>query len=363
MGPPAGNFTRVQVLEDSARRRRANPWRKPRGTGEAGLKIAVLIPCYNEEHTIEKVVRDFQRELPEADIFVYDNNSTDRTVELAQACGAIVRRETRQGKGNVVRSMFHDIEADVYVLVDGDDTYPAEYVHFLIAPVEEGMADMVVGDRHSNGSYEEENKRAFHDLGNRLVKGLINKLFHASLRDIMSGYRAFTRDFVKNTPIHSAGFEIETEMTLHALDKRFRIVEMPIDYRDRPAGSFSKLNTFSDGMRVLRTIFWIFKDYKPLAFFGILFLVFFICGWLVGLPVIFEFLATHAIRRIPSAILAVGLMLLSSVFLTSGLILDTIVKHQNDLYQVLFNRASGVAQTARNVGDDPEVHERQEVSR
>ncbi|RIV22819.1 glycosyltransferase [Alicyclobacillaceae bacterium I2511] len=311
------------------------------------MKIAVLIPCYNEEHTIEKVVRDFQRELPEADIYVYDNNSTDRTLALARGCGAVVRRETRQGKGNVVRSMFHDIDADFYVLVDGDDTYPADYVHFLIAPVTEGMADMVVGDRHSNGSYEVENKRPFHDLGNQLVKGLINRLFHASLCDIMSGYRVFNRDFVKNTPIHSAGFEVETEMTLHALDKRFRIVEIPIEYRDRPEGSFSKLNTVGDGMRVLRTIFWIFKDFKPLAFFGALFLIFFICGWWVGVPVIFEFLATHAIRRIPSAILAVGLMLLSSVFLTSGLILDTIVKHQNDLYQVLFNRSSGVPQGAQ----------------
>jgi glycosyltransferase involved in cell wall biosynthesis len=302
------------------------------------LKIAVLIPCYNEEPTIAKVVSDFRRELPEADVYVYDNNSRDRTAEVAAAAGAIVRREPRQGKGNVVRSMFRGIDADVYIMVDGDDTYPAEFVHDLIAPIVRGEADMVIGDRHSNGSYTKENKRPFHNFGNNLVKWLINALFHSDLRDIMTGYRAFNRLFVKNMPVASEGFEIETEMTLHALDKKFRIVEIPIDYRDRPEGSFSKLNTFSDGMRVLRTVFWIFKDYKPLAFFSTAAIVFFVLGLLVGVPVITEFIATHQIAKIPSAILAVGFMMLASISVTCGFILDTIVRQHRDVYQLLLNK-------------------------
>ncbi|WP_274435374.1 glycosyltransferase [Alicyclobacillus sp. ALC3] len=295
--------------------------------------IAVLVPCYNEEATIAKVVRDFQSELPEAAVFVYDNNSQDRTAQIAADAGAVVRKEYRQGKGNVIRSMFRDIDADIYVMVDGDDTYPAEFVHELIQAVESGV-DMAIGDRLSNGSYFEENKRPMHDAGNRLVRGLINRLFRAKLRDIMSGYRAFSRRFVKNMPVLSEGFEIETEMTLHALDKRFSIREVPIDYRDRPEGSVSKLNTVSDGFRVLKTVFWIFKDYKPLSFFGIVALVFLLAGLAVGIPVVSEFLMTQKIHKIPSAILAVGLVLLSTNALTSGFILDTIVKQHRDMFEL-----------------------------
>ncbi len=311
------------------------------------MKVAVMIPCYNEEKTVRTVIQDFRRELPSADIYVYDNNSRDKTREIAVSCGATVRSEVRQGKGNVMRSMFRDIDADLFVLVDGDDTYPAEYVHQLLAPLRDRTADIVVGNRLFNGSYTKQNKRTFHDFGNRMVKWLINKLFHASLGDIMSGYRAFNRSFIKNTPIHSDGFEVETEMTLHALDKKFRIVEIPIDYRDRPEGSFSKLNTFKDGFKVLKAIFWIFKDYKPFSFFGFLCLLFFLLGIITGLPVILEFLMTHVIQRIPSAILAVGLMMLSGVFFTTGLILDTIVKQHNDDYQIMLNRSTATLNVVR----------------
>ncbi|EPZ52722.1 glycosyltransferase family 2 protein [Alicyclobacillus acidoterrestris] len=299
------------------------------------MRIAVLLPCYNEELTIGKVVADFRRELPDATIYVYDNNSKDRTAEIAREAGAIVRKEIRQGKGNVVRSMFRDIDADIYVMADGDDTYPAEFVHELIRPVLAEEADMVIGDRHSDGSYENENKRPFHNFGNHFVKGLINRLFHSGLRDIMTGYRVFNRRFAKTMPIKSEGFEIETEMTLHALDKRFRIVEIPITYRDRPPGSESKLNTFSDGLRVLKTVFWIFKDYKPLAFFSIIALILFILGLIVGIPVITEFLASGRIAKMPSAILAVGFMVLATNALTCGFILDTIVRNHRDQYELM----------------------------
>lgn len=305
---------------------------------EHDVKIAVLIPCYNEESTIEKVVRDFRAQLPDANIYVYDNNSKDNTAAVATLAGAFVKRERRQGKGNVVRSMFRDIQADVYVMVDGDDTYPAEFVHDLLQPVLTGEADMVIGDRLSNGSYTHENKRPLHNFGNWLVKTLINRLFKSSLQDIMTGYRTFSHSFVKNMPVHSAGFEIETEMTLHALDKRFFIEEIPIQYRDRPEGSESKLNTFSDGMRVLKTVFWIFKDYKPLAFFGVCAFILFILGLLVGVPVITEFLATQMITKMPSAILAVGFMILASLAVTCGFILDTIVRQHQDLYQLMCNQ-------------------------
>ena len=217
-------------------------------------KIAVLIPCYNEELTIEKVIKDFRKELPDADIYVYDNNSKDKTAEIAVANGAIVKHEYRQGKGNVVRTMFREIEADIYVMVDGDDTYPAEFVHKLIEPIRTGEADMTIGDRLSNGTYQEENKRHFHEFGNNLVKKSINVLFRTKLKDIMTGYRVFNRAFVKNMPILSKGFEIETEMTLYALDKRFIIKEIPITYRDRPHGSSSKINTVWDGYKVIKKI-------------------------------------------------------------------------------------------------------------
>ena len=297
-------------------------------------EIAVLIPCYNEALTIVKVIQDFREELPKAKIYVYDNNSNDDTALLAKEHGAIVKREYRQGKGNVIRSMFRDIEADIYIMIDGDDTYPAEFVHKIIAPIINQEADIVIGDRHSNGTYKDENTRPLHNFGNNLVKNLINKLFNSNLKDIMSGYRAFNKKFVKNMPVTSEGFEIETEMTLHTLDKKFLLKEIPIEYRDRPEGSFSKLNTFSDGTRVLKTIFWVFKDYKPLAFFTILATFFFILSLIVGIPVIREFIDTSFITKIPSAILSVGLMLVSILFLFSGFILDTIVKQHRESYEL-----------------------------
>lgn len=301
-------------------------------------KTAVLIPCYNEELTIAKVINDFKKELPSADIYVYDNNSSDRTFEIAKECGAIVKKEYRQGKGNVVRSMFRDIDADIYIMIDGDDTYPAEFVHSLIEPLLAGEADMVLGDRHSNGTYKDENKRPLHNFGNNLVKSLINGLFDADLKDIMSGYRVFNKKFVKTMPVNSAGFEIETEMTLHTLDKKFLIKEIPIQYRDRPEGSYSKLNTFSDGMRVLKTILWVFKDYKPLAFFSILSSLFFILSLFVGVPVIIEYFQTSYVSKIPSAVLSVGLMLISLISLFSGFILDTVVKQHRESYELFLNR-------------------------
>jgi len=300
--------------------------------------IAVLVPCYNEELTIKKVIEDFRQELPGAKIYVYDNNSSDNTYQVALENGAIVKKEYRQGKGNVVRSMFKDIDADIYVMIDGDDTYPAQFVHSLIEPIQNYEADIVIGDRHSNGTYKDENKRPLHNFGNQLVKGLINRLFKANLQDIMSGYRAFNKKFVKNIPINSGGFEIETEMTLHTLDKRFLIKEIPIEYRDRPDGSFSKLNTFSDGMRVLKTIFWVFKDYKPLIFFSLFSTLFFVLSLLVGIPVIVEFIKTSYITKIPSAVLSVGLMLVAILALFAGFILDTIVKQHRESYDLKLTR-------------------------
>ena len=229
-------------------------------------KIAVLIPCYNESQTIEKVVREYHEALPEADIYVYDNNSTDGTDEIARRAGAIVRYEYRQGKGNVVRSMFRDIDADCYLMIDGDDTYPAENARQMVDLVLDKGVDMVVGGRLSS-TYFTENKRPFHNSGNRVVRYLINKLFNNNVRDIMTGYRAFSRMFVKSFPVLSKGFEIETEMTIHAVDKNFLLEEVPVTYRDRPEGSESKLNTFSDGFRVLRTIASLFREYKPFKFF------------------------------------------------------------------------------------------------
>ena len=289
-------------------------------------KIAILLPCYNEAMTIKKVINDFQRELPGADIYVYDNNSTDETYQIALEAGAIVKKEPRQGKGNVIRQMFFDIDADFYLMVDGDDTYPAEACHKLVKALKENCADMVIGDRLSNGTYSNENKRAFHDFGNNLVKNSINWLYKANINDVMTGYRGFNRLFVKSFPVMSGGFQIETEFTIHALDKRFKLVEVPIDYRDRPEGSESKLDTFSDGLKVLITIFKMCKDYKPLFFFTMWFLLFFVLGLVVGLPVVIEFLKFGHINKIPSAILATGLMTFSMLLLVTGLTLDTVVR-------------------------------------
>lgn len=299
-------------------------------------KIAVLIPCYNEELTVEKTVSDFKRVLPNADIYVYNNNSKDRTKELALKAGAIVKDEYRQGKGAVVRSMFRDIDADVYVMVDGDDTYPADEVEGLIAPVLEGKADMVIGDRLSS-TYYTENKRPFHNFGNSLVKGLINFLFKSDLNDIMTGYRSFSKKFVKCMPVMSDGFQIETEMTIFALTNNMQVVNVPITYRDRPEGSESKLNTFSDGFKVLLTLFNLFKDNRPFLFFGSISIVIFIIGLLIGIPVINEFIKTAYITKVPSAILAAALMLNAFLMFSVGIILDAIKNEKRYLFECHMN--------------------------
>lgn len=299
-------------------------------------KIAVLIPCYNEELTVEKTVNDFKKVLPGADIYVYNNNSKDKTKELAIKAGAIVRDEYRQGKGAVVRSMFRDIDADVYIMVDGDDTYPAEEVDALIKPVLDGRADMVIGDRLSS-TYYTENKRPFHNFGNSLVKGLINFLFKSNLNDIMTGYRAFSKKFVKCMPVLSDGFQIETEMTIFALTNNMNVVNVPITYRDRPEGSVSKLNTFSDGYKVLLTLFNLFKDNRPFLFFGIISLVIFIIGLLVGVPVIDEFIKTAYVSKVPSAVLAAALMINAFLLLNVGIILDAIKNHKRYEFECYMN--------------------------
>ena len=297
-------------------------------------KIAVLIPCYNEELTIEKVVKDFKKELPDADIYVYDNNSKDKTAQIAKNAGAIVRKETRQGKGNVVRTMFREIDADIYVMVDGDDTYPAEFVHQLIEPVRNGEADMTIGDRLSNGTYQEQIKKNFHEFGNNLVRKAINILFNNKLKDIMTGYRVFNKTFVKNMPVLSPNFELETEMTLFALDKKFRLKEIPIIFRERPDGSESKINTVSDGIKVIKTIIKMFKDHKPLKFFTILFTILLLIGIFVGLPVIIEYCKTRYITKVPTAILATGIVSLAVICEQCGIILHTIVKQHRENYEL-----------------------------
>lgn len=298
--------------------------------------IAVILPAYNEELTIAKTIESFYRELPEARIVVINNNSQDNTVKIARdtlnvlkADGEVID-EFRQGKGNAIRRAFLEIEADIYVLSDADFTYPAERVHDLIQPVFEKKADMVVGDRLSEGSYKKENKRHFHGFGNHLVNWLINKLFRANLQDVMSGYRVFSRKFVKNYPILVSGFQIETDLTLHALDKRFRIKEIPVEYKDRPQGSFSKLNTFADGARVIFTITSILRYYRPLAFFGSLGLLFGLLGIVASVPVFSDWFQQHYIYHVPLAILAVALELLASISIGIGLILDSIT-HQHKM--------------------------------
>ncbi len=297
-------------------------------------KTAVLIPCYNEAPSIAKVIEDFKKELPEATIYVYDNNSTDDTAKIAKEHGAIVRREMRQGKGSVVRRMFREVDADLYVMVDGDDTYIASDVHKLLQAQREEDADMVVGDRHSAGSYDRQNTRMFHSFGNRLVTKLINTLYHTHLNDIMSGYRVFTKEFVKSFPIHNDGFEIETEMDMHALDKKFQVTEVPIGYKERMEGSESKLNTFKDGFLILKTIFWLFKDYKPLQFFSLIAAFFFALSLAAGMPVILEYFETHYITHVPLAVLAVGLMLIAIVSLFVGFVLDTVVRKHREIFEL-----------------------------
>ena len=301
--------------------------------------VAVLVPCYNEALTIAKVVDDFRRVLPEATVYVYDNNSSDDTAAIARAHGAVVRTERRQGKGNVVRQMMRDIDADYYVMVDGDDTYPAEAAPELLAPLMADEADMSVGDRLSNGTYGEENDRAFHGFGNNLVRFLIKLIYGFEFSDVMTGYRAYNAVFAKTMPVLSPGFEIETELSIHAVDKRWRIQEIPIDYRDRPEGSESKLDTFSDGMKVLLMILSLFKDYRPLALFSWMSLVFFLLGLVAGVPVIVEFLQTGLVPKLPSALLAVALVVVGMLSFTSGLILDTVVKGARKQYELDVTRA------------------------
>lgn len=306
--------------------------------------VAVLIPCYNEAVTIGKVIDDFKCVLPDADIYVYDNNSKDDTAAIAEDHGAIVRTEPRQGKGNVVRQMFREIDADYYIMVDGDDTYPAEAAPRLLEPLMNDTADMTVGDRLSNGTYGEENDRAFHGFGNNLVRWLIKVIYGYAFDDVMTGYRAFNRIFVKTMPVLSEGFQIETELSIHAVDKRFRIVDVPIDYRDRPEGSYSKLSTFGDGAKVLRAIASLFKDHKPMAFFGWLALILIVLGLIAGIPVIAEYFQTGLVPRFPTAILAIALVICGALSFTAGIILDTVAKTGRKQWELFTYQAYEEAQ-------------------
>lgn len=306
--------------------------------------VAVLIPCYNEAVTIGKVIDDFKRVLPDADIYVYDNNSKDDTAAIAEDHGAIVRTEPRQGKGNVVRQMFREIDADYYIMVDGDDTYPAEAAPRLLEPLMNDTADMTVGDRLSNGTYGEENDRAFHGFGNNLVRWLIKVIYGYAFDDVMTGYRAFNRIFVKTMPVLSEGFQIETELSIHAVDKRFRIVDVPIEYRDRPEGSYSKLSTFGDGAKVLRAIASLFKDHKPMAFFGWLALILIVLGLIAGIPVIAEYFQTGLVPRFPTAILAIALVICGALSFTAGIILDTVAKTGRKQWELFTYQAYEEAQ-------------------
>lgn len=301
-------------------------------------RIAVLVPCFNEQKTINDVVSSFKTALPNAAVYVYDNNSTDSTAQIAQKAGAVVCHEYRQGKGNVVRSMFRDIESDCYLIVDGDNTYPADVAPEMCRLVLEGKADMVIGDRLSS-TYFKENKRAFHNFGNNLVRKAINFLWRPKepILDVMTGMRAFSPLFVKSFPVLSKGFEIETEMTIHALDHNFLIRSIPVQYKDRPHGSHSKLNTYSDGAKVLLTIFNLFRDYKPLKFFGLLSVVLGIVSLVLFIPVFSEFLRTGLVPRFPTLIVTVVMMLAAFLSMVCGLILDTNAKNSRKNFEVQLN--------------------------
>lgn len=299
-------------------------------------KIAVLIPCYNEGRTVRKVVTDFKNELPEAEIYVYDNNSTDNTIEEATAAGAIVRKETRQGKGNVMRTMFREIDADCYLLVDGDDTYPAEHAKELCRMVLEDNIDMAIGDRLSS-TYFTENKRMFHNTGNVVVNRLVNKFFHGNITDVMTGYRAMSRLFVKTFPVLSQGFEIETEMNIFALDKGMAIGSTPITYRDRPEGSESKLQTLPDGIRVIKTIIRLFKDYKPLPFFGTIAGILAAIAVILFVPVCADFVHTGIVAKFPTLIGCGFIGIAALLSLTCGMILDSVVKQGRRDFEIKKN--------------------------
>ncbi len=303
-------------------------------------KIAVLIPCYNEAKTIKKVVTDFKTELPEAAIYVYDNNSNDGTAEIAKEAGAIVRYEYQQGKGNVIRRMFSEINAECYVMVDGDDTYPADQVKEMVEKVLNKHADMVVGDRLSS-TYFEENKRPFHNLGNSVVRSSINILFKNDIKDIMTGYRAFSYRFVKTFPVLSKGFEIETEMSIHAIDKNMFVENVIIDYRDRPEGSESKLNTYSDGFKVLKTIMRLFRTYRPFAFFGVISLLLLLIAMAFFIPVLMTYVNTGLVPNFPTLIVCGFVVLAAIQSFFSGLILETIYQKNRQDFEMELYRVAG----------------------
>jgi glycosyltransferase involved in cell wall biosynthesis len=302
-------------------------------------KIAVLIPCYNEAKTIGKVVADFSNVLPEADIYVYDNNSTDNTAEIAEAAGAVLRKEYMQGKGNVIRRMFREIEAECYIMTDGDDTYPAEYAREMAEMVLGKNVDMVVGDRLSS-TYYEENKRPFHNFGNMLVRKSINMLFHSDIKDIMTGYRAFSYEFVKTFPVLSKGFEIETEMSIHAVDKNMYVENVIIDYRDRPEGSESKLNTYTDGIKVLRMIIRLYRTYRPMGFFGMIALVLAVLAVLFMVPVMITYVNTGLVPNFPTLIVCGFTILASIQSFFAGLTLQTMVQKNKQDFEMALQSVS-----------------------
>ena len=300
-------------------------------------KIAVLIPCYNEEKTVEKVVQDARKVLPDAVIYVYNNNSSDRTAELAAKAGAVVRNEYMQGKGNVIRRMFREVDAQCYIMVDGDDTYPMEAAPEMVDKVLQHNADMVVGDRLSS-TYFTENKRPFHNFGNSLVRGSINRLFHCNVRDIMTGYRAFSYEFVKTFPVLSTGFEIETEMTIHAVNNNMQIDNVIIEYRDRPEGSASKLNTYSDGVKVLRTIVRLYRDYKPMGFFTVLAALLAILAIIFIIPVITAYWGTGQVRKFPTLIVCGFTMIAALQAFFSGMILSNMSLTNRREFEIQLNQ-------------------------
>ena len=311
-------------------------------------KIAVLIPCYNEEKTIAKVVADAKAALPEAVIYVYDNNSTDRTVELAREAGAVIRHEYMQGKGNVIRRMFREVEARCYIMGDGDDTYPMEFAPEMVDKVLHHNADMVVGDRLSS-TYFSENKRPFHNMGNSLVRASINRLFQCNIKDIMTGFRAFSYGFVKTFPILSKGFEIETEMTIHAVDKNMRIENVIIEYRDRPEGSESKLNTYSDGFKVLKTIGKLYKNYHPLGFFGRISTILILASALLFLPIAIKFLQTGFVPNFPTLIVSGFIAVTAIISYFAGLILETLTEKERQEFEFRLQVIENLEKSIKNI--------------
>ena len=314
-------------------------------------RIAVLIPCYNEEKTIEKVVNDFKQNLPEAKIYVYDNNSSDKTAELAANAGAIVKHEYRQGKGNVIRRMFREINAECYIMTDGDDTYPAEFAREMCNLVLEKKVDMVVGDRLSS-TYFEENKRPFHNFGNTLVRKSINILFDNDIKDIMTGYRAFSYEFVKTFPILSQGFEIETEMSIHAVEKNMFVENVIIEYRDRPEGSESKLNTYSDGFKVLRTIVRLYRTYKPMGFFGIISAILALLSIGFFIPILMDFINTGVVPKYPTLIVCGFTMIAALLSFFTGLMLQTIVQQKRQDFELNLQNMRTLKSIVKKISKD-----------